>query len=83
MQKETNPSPKKILGEPPWPSKEEVDAYWKRKEKGDMETMIELLDKMASTMRNLLDAVSGLHKIVLHQQGQIDRLLKHETDQPI
>jgi hypothetical protein len=41
-----------------------------------------MFETIHNTLRNLMDAVSGLHGICKHQQEQINRLLKHETDQP-
>lgn len=47
-----------------------------------MGEMLLAFEAIHGTLKNLMDAVSGLRDICQHQQGQIDRLLKHETGQP-
>jgi archaellum component FlaC len=61
---------------PGFPSLEEQMAYWERKERQQQvnENIVELIDKMRSTIQHLLNAVSGLKDICEHQQERIDKL---------
>lgn len=63
----------------PYPGDHTIECEWRKRD----EILLHALETIRSTIKNLTDAVSGLHKISLHQQEQISRLLKHETDQPV